>query len=110
VQEFIIPATFHPNLIAQWVLERNLHWSVMEQLIVRMKTPTLIIWGKHDVIFDAPTHLQRWHHLAPHARIVEIDQAGHLVQDDQPELVNQLLLHFLASSRRGALNSDVCEN
>jgi hypothetical protein len=48
----MIPATFHPNLIAQWVLERNLHWSVMEQLIVRMKTPTLIIWGKHDVIFD----------------------------------------------------------
>jgi pimeloyl-ACP methyl ester carboxylesterase len=69
----MIPATFHPNLIAQWVLERNLHWSVMEQLIVRMKTPTLIIWGKHDVIFGAPTHLQRWHHL---------------------------LLHFLASSRR----------
>lgn len=107
VQEFMIPATFHPNLIVQWVLERNLHWSVTEQLIARMKTPTLIIWGKHDVIFDTPTYLRRWRHLAPHARIVEIDQAGHLVQDDQPGLVNQLLLHFLASSRSGALNSDV---
>jgi pimeloyl-ACP methyl ester carboxylesterase len=52
-------------------------------------------------------YLQRWRHLAPHAGIVEIDQAGHLVKDDQPELVTQLLLHFLASSRRGALNSDV---
>jgi len=54
VQEFMIPATFHPNLIAQRVLERNLHRSVTEQFIARMKTPTLIIWGKHDVIFDTP--------------------------------------------------------
>lgn len=106
VQELMIPATFHPNLIAQWVLERNLDWSVTERLIARMKTQTLIIWGKHDVIFDTPTHLQRWRPLAPHAQIVEIDQAGHLVQDDQPELVNQLLLHFLASSRSEALKSD----
>jgi len=96
VQEFTLPGTFHPNLIALWVLERNLHWSVTEQLIPQMKTPTLIIWGKHDVIFDATTYLQRWRQLAPHARIVEIDQAGHLVQDDQPEQVNQLLLRFLA--------------
>src|SRR5205823_5623010 len=60
VQELAIPYTFHSNLIAQWVLERNLDWSVTEQLLPSMKTPTLIIWGKQDVIFDAATHLQRW--------------------------------------------------
>jgi pimeloyl-ACP methyl ester carboxylesterase len=97
VQEFFIPYTFHSNLIAQWVLERNQHWSVVERLIPQMKTPILIIWGKQDTVFDAKTHLQQWHQLDPHARIVEIDQAGHLVQDDQPEQVNQLLLSFLAS-------------
>ena len=103
----MIPATLHSNLIVQWVLERNLNWNVKEQLITRVKTPMLIIRGKHDVLFDTPTYLQQWRHLAPRARIAEIDHAGHLVQDNQPELVHQLILHLLASSRSGARNSDV---
>jgi pimeloyl-ACP methyl ester carboxylesterase len=97
VQEFFIPYTFHCNLISQWVLERNLDWSVTEQLIPKMKTPTLIIWGKQDSLLLPHLYLPRWHQLAPRATIAEIDQAGHLVHEDQPELVNRLLLHFLGS-------------
>lgn len=96
VQEFFIPYTFHCNLISQWVLERNLDWSVTEHLIPKMKTQTLIIWGKQDNLLLPKLYLPRWHQLDPRATIVEIDHAGHLVHEDQPEQVNQLLLHFLA--------------
>lgn len=96
-QEFVIPLTFHCNLISQWMLERNLHWNVTDQLIPQMRTPTLIIWGKQDQIEDSASYTQRWHQLDPQARIVLIDHAGHLVHDDQPKQVNQLLLHFLAA-------------
>lgn len=56
----------------------------------------ILLPGGGAWIYDLPNVIAT---LAPHARIVEIDQAGHLVQDDQPELVNHLLLHFLASAR-----------
>ncbi|HLZ56919.1 MAG TPA: alpha/beta hydrolase [Ktedonosporobacter sp.] len=98
VQEFSIPYSFHSNLASWWTLERNLHWSVTEQLILHMKTPILVIWGKQDAVLDPGLYLPRWRQLAPTARVVEIDQAGHLVHDDQPEQVNQLLLNFLAQS------------
>ncbi len=97
VQEFYIPYTFHSNLISQWVLERNLDWRVTEGLIPKMKIPTLIMWGKQDNLLLPNLYLPRWHQLDPHAKIVEIDQAGHLTYEDQPEQVSQALLSFLAS-------------
>ena len=56
-----------------------------------------VLWGKQDTVLDPHLYLPRWHQLDPRAKIVEINQAGHAVQDDQPEQVNQLLLNFLAS-------------
>lgn len=96
VQEFFIPYTFHCNLISQWVLERNLDWRVTDELIPKLKTPALIIWGKQDNLLFPNLYLPRWHQLDPQASIVQIDHAGHLAYDDQPEQVNQLLLRFLA--------------
>jgi pimeloyl-ACP methyl ester carboxylesterase len=96
-QELYPPLTFQCNLISQWVLERNLDWSVTDQLIPTMKTPALIIWGKQDTIEESSSYVQRWHQLNPHATIIVLDHAGHLVYDDQPEKVHQLLLSFLAA-------------
>lgn len=96
-QELYPPLTFQSNLVSQWVLERNLDWSVTDQLIPKMKTPTLVIWGKQDTIEDSSSYVQRWHQLDPQATIVVLDHAGHLVYDDQPEKVKQVLLSFLAA-------------
>lgn len=97
VHEYYIPYTFHCNLISQWVLERNLNWRVTERLIPQMKAPTLVVWGKQDNLLLPNLYLPRWRQLDPHIQIVEIDHAGHTVQDDQPEHVSQLILHFLAA-------------
>ncbi|MBA2395251.1 MAG: alpha/beta hydrolase [Ktedonobacteraceae bacterium] len=97
VQELSPPLTFHCNLVSQWVLERNLDWSVTDHLLPKMKTPTLVIWGKQDTIEDSSSYVQRWHQLDPQASIVVLDHAGHAVYDDQPEKVNQVLLSFLAA-------------
>ena len=97
VQEYAIPYAFPCNLISQWVLERNLHWRVTERLLPKVRTPTLVIWGKQDDVLDPHLYLPRWRQLDPSATIVEIDQASHTVHDSQPEQVNQLILNFLAS-------------
>jgi pimeloyl-ACP methyl ester carboxylesterase len=96
VEEYYIPYTFHPNVVSWWVMERNIHWEETEHLLSQMKTPTLVIWGKQDTVLDPHLYLPRWHRLDPHATIVEIDQAGHAVQEDQPAQVSQILLQFLA--------------
>lgn len=95
VQEYYIPYTFQPNLISQWVLERNLHWSVTERLLPQKKAPTLVIWGKQDDILDSHLYTSRWRRLDPGATIVEIDQASHTAYNSQPDQVNKLLLNFL---------------
>ena len=79
------------------MLESNLDLRVTERLIPQMKTPTLVIWGKQDNLLLPNLYLPRWHQLDSPAQIVEIDHAGHTVQDDQPEQVNQLILNFLAA-------------
>lgn len=96
VNELYIPYTFHCNLISQWTLERNLNWRATERLIPGMRTPTLIIWGKQDNLLLPQLYIPRWRLLDPHATIIVVDQAGHLVHDDQPAEVNHLLLTFLA--------------
>ena len=97
VENYYIPYTFHPNVVSWWVMERTIHWEATEHLLSQMKTPVLVIWGKQDTVLDPHLYLPRWHRLDPHATIVEIDQAGHAVQEDQPEQVSQALVHFLAA-------------
>ena len=96
VDEYYISYTFHPNVVSWWVMERNIHWEETERLLSQMRTPVLVIWGKQDTILDPQLYLPRWRHVEPRATIVEIEQSGHAVQEDQPAQVSQALLHFLA--------------
>ena len=57
--------------------------------------PTLLISGAHDL----PDFREIAVHLAgalPHARHLELDWAGHLPSMERPDLINPLLLDFLA--------------
>ncbi|MBA2681307.1 MAG: alpha/beta hydrolase [Ktedonobacteraceae bacterium] len=97
VENYYIPYTFHLNVVSWWVMECRIHWEETEQQLAQMNIPILVIWGKQDTVLDPQLYLPRWRHVAPQATIVEIDQAGYAVQEDQPEQVSQTLLHFLAS-------------
>jgi pimeloyl-ACP methyl ester carboxylesterase len=59
----------------------------------RVDVPTLIIWGECEPVFLASglQDLERW---VPDVRIVRIPHAGHFVQRDAAERVNQLLIDF----------------
>lgn len=64
--------------------------------------PVLIVRGERDgsgagrlTKMSAP----HWAKRDPHARYVEIPEAGHQTQQDHPEAVNELLLEFLDTSR-----------
>lgn len=97
VEEYYIPYTFHPNIASWYVMERSIHWQGTEQLLPQMKTPALVIWGWQDSVLDPQQYLPRWRWLDSGATLIEIDHAGHAVQEDQPEQVAQDILNFLAS-------------
>ena len=63
---------------------------------VKIACPTLALWGAEyyavGKLFDMP---QVWAEMAGDLRTHAIPQCGHLPQEEQPEIVNRLLLDFL---------------
>lgn len=64
------------------------------QTYKRIKIPTLVIWGKDDLI--TPVNLtDQLLRALPHARREILPFCGHLPQFEKPDLVGQLILDFL---------------
>lgn len=51
--------------------------------LVKLKTPTLIMWGGNDRILD-PSAVKRLKELAPHAEVVVFDNVGHVPMLEKP--------------------------
>ncbi len=72
----------------------RIHFQMMDALPL-MKTPAMFIWGEDDRF--APVALGRQLEKAlPNIPFTFIPQAGHLVQNDQPELVTQMMIEFFS--------------
>lgn len=63
---------------------------------VKIECPTLSMWGADfegvAKMFDMPAV---WAEMASHLETFAVPECGHLVQEEQPEIVNQKLLTFL---------------
>ncbi|MCB9592714.1 MAG: alpha/beta fold hydrolase [Sandaracinaceae bacterium] len=60
------------------------------------QTPTLIVWGEKDFVFDAP-FLRQWQKHLPDARVVRFPDCGHYVLEDAYEEIVPLVQRFVAS-------------
>jgi pimeloyl-ACP methyl ester carboxylesterase len=52
--------------------------------LYRLTTPTLLVWGKSDRLIP-PVYADRFQSLIPHAELIVVDAAGHMVPYEQPE-------------------------
>jgi pimeloyl-ACP methyl ester carboxylesterase len=61
----------------------------------RITAPTLVIWGDRDPYLSCQLtrNLERW---VSDVRVEHLPNASHWVQNDAPEVVNRLMLEFLA--------------
>jgi pimeloyl-ACP methyl ester carboxylesterase len=57
--------------------------------------PTLVIWGEEDQVFPIPVG-EELHRSIKGSRFARISGAGHIPQWEQPDLVNQSLIEFIA--------------
>jgi pimeloyl-ACP methyl ester carboxylesterase len=62
----------------------------------RTEVPFLIIRGKDDVYLSGEI-AQRLHREIPGSRLVEMEEAGHFIQEDQPEQLVEVLNTFLGT-------------
>jgi pimeloyl-ACP methyl ester carboxylesterase len=62
----------------------------------RIRTPTLIIWGKEDRV--VPLEIgERLNQDIPNSRLVVVDRCGHIPHEERPEKTLQIIEDFLAS-------------
>jgi pimeloyl-ACP methyl ester carboxylesterase len=62
---------------------------------VRIRVPTLIIWGARDKFLDREM-AEPSRELCDNGRLVVLEEATHWVQHEEPEQVNALILNHLA--------------
>jgi len=61
-----------------------MHNPHLKHWLHRIKTPTLVIWGKQDGII-ARAYAEKWVEALPDARLATIQDAGHYPHWEQPE-------------------------
>jgi pimeloyl-ACP methyl ester carboxylesterase len=69
------------------------HTREIEQRYAEIETPTLILWGSQDAWLD-PRFGQQLAAQIPGARLKLIEDAGHFLQEDQPDAVTAALKTF----------------
>ena len=83
-----------------WTLAKSLlgstafYESLWEQREKLKNRPALILWGMKDAAFK-PHYLERWKKILPDAKIVELENAGHWAQEEEPEKVIESLRSFM---------------
>jgi haloalkane dehalogenase len=66
-----------------------------EGRLAALGVPALILWGVQDK-FAGVKMARRFHDELPGSELVLLEDAGHFVWDDQPELASRALVDFLA--------------
>ena len=70
-------------------------WAVLTNRLSELKAPTLLLWGRQDVIFPVK-HAYRAAKLIPKVWLKVFDNCGHWPQRDARNDFNSLVLRFLA--------------
>jgi pimeloyl-ACP methyl ester carboxylesterase len=67
----------------------------IEHLYSSIEVPTLIVWGEEDVWIPLD-HSHRLNTLIKGSRLVLVDAAGHLVQEDRPKAFPSVVADWIA--------------
>jgi len=68
--------------------------SVEKNLHNLSHIPMLILWGKHDFVFDSD-YLSEWRRRFPRAEVHYFSDAGHYVLEDLPDDVIRIIKNFI---------------
>ena len=96
IDEYWAPSQFPEILRAQLQMLREFTWSPLApRVVARCPVPTLVVFGTDDrtVRPDVAAGLVA---AMPRARLTLVEGGGHVVMEESPDRINDLLLDFLA--------------
>lgn len=94
VDEILDVVNSRSKLLSLLKLTRSTHSHNMEERLPEIDQPTLLIWGKQDVV-TPPKVANQFFALLPNARLEWIDRCGHAPMMERPEAFSALLKDFL---------------
>ena len=77
--------------------------SARDRLYLAAEVPSLVIWGAKDRIIPV-RHGRRAHEEMPGSRFIELPEAGHFPQLDQPRSFVEALFEFMADTKPARLH------
>jgi pimeloyl-ACP methyl ester carboxylesterase len=66
----------------------------LSKRLYRLIAPTLVVWGAADRLI-VPAYAERWKTMIPGARVVMVENAGHMLPYEQPDALVRALDDFL---------------
>jgi len=81
-----------------WAGQKESGYTATRRHLAGLRNPTLIVWGKQDDILPVE-HADKAKELLPTARFEILNVCGHNPMFDQPELMTQFILGFLAGAQ-----------
>ena len=95
IDEYWAPSQFPDIVRAQLQMLREFDWAPhKEGALAALQVPTLVVFGTLDRTVR-PAHAERLVAAMPHARLEWVEGGGHVVMEEVPERVNEMLIEFL---------------
>jgi pimeloyl-ACP methyl ester carboxylesterase len=79
--------------------------SARDRLYLASEVPTLIVWGERDAIIPV-SHAHKAHELMPGSRLELVEDAGHFLPIERPDLVAGLLTEFIEATTPADVSPD----
>ena len=74
-------------------------YPLADEDLQKIKTPTLLLLGDHEILYEANQAVKRAEKLAENIKTSIILNAGHAVNWEQTEQVNSHILDFLSEDK-----------
>ena len=79
--------------------------SARDRLYLAQEVPTLIVWGDRDAVIPVE-HAHIAHELMPDSRLELVEDAGHFLPFEQPEMLEGLLRDFLSTTEPATVTAE----
>ena len=94
IDQILKPLQIKENIKAHLSYARIADWKIAETFLGQIRSPALIVWGRHDRYIDLK-YGQRMADIMPNSRFVILENCGHSSHEECPEKVNRLIIDFL---------------
>ena len=96
-EEMMLPMFKAMEALAKVAWNPYFHNPKLERRLDRIVVPTLVVWGGQDRLIPL-AHGERYAARIPGARLVVIEDCGHLPVIERPDAVCELLVDFLGAN------------